>query len=347
MLKALNDVAYAETNTVGHVGASLVHAALWGGYLGNWEYGFMKTLRDVARKYFPETYSGVIAENYEDDAGLEIFGFQEEPGAFFLANIFTALHHGSAGGLMLLGHYKGWPWLWRHGLLTQMAGMDICDFLRVAVCKMFPPGPFPMSRYIENTAAVSGLFFHHSVSICCGLPVNLFFSDRPDFQWFGVMMTGAPVAMVTVDLIRRLIPRRYERTHTLSEAFCCANFLHQRAFYFFPATYRLMKQVMNESLPWWIKGSFMFAAFNLSVFNVVALSMQISQFIKKRIVAPAELLPARSNSSLVLTPQVLAATIEQEADRNLTHFFVSSKLVAKAHAARKRLQACDENAKVD
>ena len=94
---------------------------------------------------------------------------------------------------MLLGMFTGQPWIWRHGLLTEIGGLDLADTLRIIHSTLFPPGVFPIcltSGKKERAIWVILCVLHHGASTLAGLPFCLYFSDRPDFQLFGPCTTG-------------------------------------------------------------------------------------------------------------------------------------------------------------
>merc|ERR1719162_2900643 len=108
-----------------------------------------------------------------------------------------------------------------------MCGMDIPDFFKMFWCKLFPPGPYPTSNFVTNPAALAFLAFHHSVSLCAGLPCMIYFADKKDFQWLGVMLAGAPLTMVVPDLVSRCVSANYEKCHTLVELVSAVNWTWQ------------------------------------------------------------------------------------------------------------------------
>merc|ERR1711939_990702 len=140
------------------------------------------------------------------------------------------------------------------------------DFARFAVCKLNDEGPFPMNKFSKSIPAMTFTFAHHLVSILVGLPVIAYFSDRSDFQFFGAMMTGAPSFLIAPGLLAKCYPNNYEKVHLTSDLWCACNFTYQRAIFFFPATWKLLRQVLDEPLPKWLKACFFIGAFNLSFF---------------------------------------------------------------------------------
>merc|ERR1712187_114071 len=105
-------------------------------------------------------YHDHIKVNHVGEKGVEICGMQDDPAGLWVSNAFTFLHHGVGGLLMLIGILTDQQWIWRHGLMTQLWGMDIADFVRVAWSLLLPPGPFPMCNCLKQPAFVAFVFFH-------------------------------------------------------------------------------------------------------------------------------------------------------------------------------------------
>ena len=63
------------------------------------------------------------------------------------------VHHAFGGGLMFAGWLLGNETLWKHGMLTEVGGMDAGDLLfRLPWCLIKPPGPYPMSNLVASKA---------------------------------------------------------------------------------------------------------------------------------------------------------------------------------------------------
>lgn len=306
--KLLRAAAFAEPTFSGQVGAGLVHMAMWA-WLGDWDIGLMKHIREYVRSKFVHLYTKVLPENYEGDPFLDLFGCQDEPGVLYVWNILTLLHHGSAGALMFAGYLSGHPWIWRHGMLVQLAGMDILDFAKMVACKVRPPGPFPISKGMHSSMYAGFLIFHHSVSLTVGIPVSLYFAHLPAFQWFGVMMTGGPMLMVLPDLLVKTVDAKHTRTHIVQGFWASSIFTYQRLVFCLPATYNLLRSVFQAQLPWYVRASFCVGALNMTLFNILGNTMAWSGVIKKVFEgASAEAseevppLPRKESSFLALLP---------------------------------------------
>eukprot|EP00931_Biecheleriopsis_adriatica_P060039 TRINITY_DN3602_c0_g4_i1.p1 TRINITY_DN3602_c0_g4~~TRINITY_DN3602_c0_g4_i1.p1 ORF type:complete len:342 (-),score=48.39 TRINITY_DN3602_c0_g4_i1:237-1262(-) len=275
MLKA---IALAEPTFLGQVGAGVVHMMIWT-WIGSWEFGLMKFIR-VSMERLERLWNEVLPKNYQGDPSLEICGCEDNPGIIFVWNCLTVIHHGVTGGCMLAGYMTGWASLWRHGMLIQLAGMDILDIFKMLYCTLQPPGPFPTCEAMKSKTYPRLLLFHHTVSILVGLPVNLYFSHLPEFQWFGVVITGGPLLSLVPDLLSRLVASFPAQTAV--EVWGCLVFAYQRLIFYFSQTYALLKIVgESEEVPWPIKGGFVLGAFNLSAFNLLAFAILTASLLQK------------------------------------------------------------------
>eukprot|EP00931_Biecheleriopsis_adriatica_P060037 TRINITY_DN3602_c0_g2_i1.p1 TRINITY_DN3602_c0_g2~~TRINITY_DN3602_c0_g2_i1.p1 ORF type:complete len:359 (-),score=57.07 TRINITY_DN3602_c0_g2_i1:183-1208(-) len=277
-MEILEAIALAEPTFLGQVGAGVVHMMIWS-WIGSWEFGLMKVVCSTMER-LERLWNEVLPKNYEGDGALQIYGCEDNPGILFVWNFFTMIHHGVAGGLMLAGYMTGWASLWRHGMLTQLAGTDILDVFKMLHCKVQPPGPYPMRDAMKTKAYPPLTCFHHSVSILVGLPVNLYFSHLPQFQWFGAVIAGGPLLSLVPDLLSRLVASF--PAQTAIEVWCFLVWTYQRLIFFFSQTYALLKLVgESEAVPWPVKVGFAIGAFNLSVFNLLAFALMTLSLLQK------------------------------------------------------------------
>jgi hypothetical protein len=250
-------------------------------FISSWEWGVMKHLWDFVQTRYPQLYRETLALNFKDDPGIEILGLSD-PAVLWIANWHTALHHGTAGALMLAGMYMESPALWRHGLLTQLSGMDVADFLRMLWAKLFPPGPFPIGEAIKQKGYVAFMLFHHSVSLLAGLPVCFYFAHDARFQWMGALMAGGPLLSVVWDLPARCMPHSYRSFHILSQLYCTGVFLHQRVVLYFPLAYSLLSIAYEAAdVPTWAKLSLLLGGVNMSMFNLICCGLMVYDWGKK------------------------------------------------------------------
>jgi len=274
------DILYAEPTVAGQIGAGLCHVALWM-VVGSYEWGGMKILRTFIKKRFPHVYNTIVPGNYKDDAIVELFGYGDEPSCLWLANIFSMLHHATGGGLMLIGIWSGRVWIWRHGMLTQMCGMDIADFVRIAWCKLLPPGPFPICNYVHKAEVMRLVIFHHSVSIFAGVPVILYAADKPEFLWFACLLAGGPVAILALENASRCVPADWKLVHMIMETAGIILFAYQRVWLYFPTAWALICKTLSSDMPCWAMVLVCMGGFNLSCFNVLNIVLMSSGWIQK------------------------------------------------------------------
>jgi len=275
----LEDVLLAGPSIAGLVGACAVHLCLWM-VISNWEWGLMKHYWDFIKSRYPKLYHETIGPNHSGDVGLEVFGLSLDPAVLWIYNCLTALHHGTAGTLMLAGMYFESPALWRHGLLTQLAGMDVADFIKILWCRLAPPGPFPTSAALgknSNGSYVAFISFHHSVSLLAGLPVCFYFSHDPRFQWMGALMAGGPMCFVAWDVFARCVAPQKRIFHLLSECYINSAFFYQRVILFFPLALSLLQIVYEAEVPSTAKLSLFLGGLSMSLFNLVCIGLMIYQ----------------------------------------------------------------------
>jgi len=255
-MTVLEQALFAEPTFIGILGATLMHAVLWLGFFGNYEWGLMKWFRNFMRSTKTYNKGGTVFRNFENDPQVEMYGdvAAKEPGIILVVNMMTQLHHGTGGTLMLLGIATGKPWIWRHGLLTEIGGLDLADTLRMIHSTLFPPGVFPIclsygKKDIRNLWVMI-LVCHHLASTLAGLPICLYFSDRPEFQWFGFVLLGFPAFCLVDYFPASFFDReKHLRLHIMTKLFSTCAFIGSRTLYFFPASYALIKFLLAEDIP--------------------------------------------------------------------------------------------------
>lgn len=279
----ITDALYAEPTWSGYIGSGLLHMALWMA-LGSWEWGAVRHFQALLRRRQPDLFK-VVSANHAEDPGVAICGY-DEPASLWIANIFCFCHHGTGGLLMLVGVLTQQPWVWRHGLFTQLWGMDIADFVRIAWCKMFPPGPFPMRNGVKKPEMIGFCLFHHTVSLLGGLPGSVYMIDCKEFLWMGAFLAGAPTLLVGFDLSSRCVPPAFRRFHMFAGFMMFCIFAHQRIYLFFPMAWELSLVVYSSSMPWLARGSLFTSGIMMSFFNVMVTGFMghgfFTKFIKAR-----------------------------------------------------------------
>lgn len=315
---------YVEPSLVGYIGAGLMHSALWMA-IGSHEWGAIKHFKNWMLSRYAYVYKGAITENLQDDEKfVEMYGMKEDPGALWLGNVFTLLHHGVGGLFMLVGVVMGKPWIWRHGLLTEIFGMDILDFVRVIWCKLFPPGPFPMCNSHSNPQLLGFLFFHHSVSLMAGLPGSIYLADNSQFQWLGVLLAGGPVAFLPVDIFVKCAPKTYRKLHMASGLLLSCMFAFQRIVLFLPMAWNVTQAVHAATMPFWAKVCLYVGGGNMTLFNFICVFMCFHGWAQKFV------LPKRVQAAEADT--VDSFTDQQKLDKADTQNMSQPTLLTSSHA---------------
>lgn len=276
----LHQAIFAEPTVAGYLGAGLFHLPLWMA-LGSWEWGGVKYFRDWIRRRAPKLYHDNIKVNHVGEKGVEICGMQDDPAGLWISNAFTFLHHGVGGLLMLIGILTDQQWVWRHGLMTQLWGMDIADYARVAWCLLFPPGPFPFSNSVRNPILIAFVIFHHTTSLIAGVPGSIYLDDSIEFRWMGCFLAGGPLLFVGWDLLARCVAPTFRRFHMMSGLFCLCMFFYQRIVMFFPMAWTLWGIVQASRMPGWAKGCLYLGGFNISCFNLLCQCMIVGGWLEK------------------------------------------------------------------
>lgn len=226
-------------------------------------------------------YHETVAMNQKDEPVVEMLGLQDDPAVLWISNFHTVAHHGTAGLLMLLGIITDRPWIWRHGLLTQLWGMDIADFVRVAWCMLLPPGPFPMRNTFRVPVMIAFWMFHHTTSLLAGIPGSIYLQGSLHFQWMGCFLAGAPLAVVAWDLFARCVPYRFSRFHMASGVYMAGMFAFQRICVFLPLAWTLSGIVIDATMPLWAKACLFIGGFNMTLFNFLCTAMLLDGLAKK------------------------------------------------------------------
>eukprot|EP00929_Paragymnodinium_shiwhaense_P082587 TRINITY_DN4358_c0_g1_i2.p1 TRINITY_DN4358_c0_g1~~TRINITY_DN4358_c0_g1_i2.p1 ORF type:complete len:326 (-),score=57.98 TRINITY_DN4358_c0_g1_i2:423-1400(-) len=213
-------------------------------------------------------------------ADLDMWGVEKSPEKLFVQYVATLIHHGLAGLLMHIGLVTQATWIWRHGLLVQLAGCDVLDFLRIAWCVFFPPGPFPTREAMKTSKFAAFVGFHHSVSLLAGLPTTIYFADQPQFQFMGVLLAGYPMCLILFDLAAKCAPPEWIRFNALSEVMMSVGFCYQRIYMFFPLAVELLYLTIASEIPAMAKVSLALGGFSMSMFNLMML-MMVTQSVTK------------------------------------------------------------------
>jgi len=273
-MSVIEEILYVQPTFVGIAGALVIHVLLWT-WVGNWEFGGMKRVLDVMKS--TAAYHTTLKENFASDANTELFGLIDDPSAVWVWNFSTFVHHAWGGTLMGLGILLGGATplggaLWRHGMLTEVGGLDTADLVRAVQCKLSPPGPFPMHKSIQKPLMVLLLCFHHSVGFTVGIPVVLYFSEEPRFQMFGLVILGGPSLVMLPGLVANFwSAKKHPLLHVSQMGITAALFTHQRAWFYYPEAYALVQIAMSsEKTSSFVQYSFAYGAIALGIFNLLA-----------------------------------------------------------------------------
>jgi len=144
---------------------------------------------------------------------------------------------------------------------------------------MLPPGPFPTRRAIKNAKYRWMIGLHHSTSLLAGLPTSMYFADKPEFQFMGILLAGYPMLMIGFDLFVKTVDNRYQTLHALAELLVSFGFAYQRWFMYFPMVAPLLQTVYASDIPLIAKvslalGGLMMSLFNLMLFGLIVKSVQ-------------------------------------------------------------------------
>ena len=267
MSSILTQLLHVEPTLVGIIGGTVCHLILWH-LLLDWKFGLSGWL--LRKTSNLSLYKEGVCANYDGDPLTEMFGFTKQPGYVWIWAIGAMVHHAFGGGLMIAGWYLGSPTLWKHGMLTEVGGMDSGDlFFRLPWCAFFPPGPFPMSNLVASKAPYLYLqVFHHTVGLTCGLCCIVYFADVPEFQYFGAFIMGGVVLSMVPQLIIACYPPDYYYLHLADKLNTFGVFVYQRIIRHFPIAYTLCGVVYAAEVPVFVKGCFFYSAFAMSFFNL-------------------------------------------------------------------------------
>eukprot|EP00929_Paragymnodinium_shiwhaense_P022834 TRINITY_DN14469_c0_g1_i1.p1 TRINITY_DN14469_c0_g1~~TRINITY_DN14469_c0_g1_i1.p1 ORF type:complete len:315 (+),score=51.15 TRINITY_DN14469_c0_g1_i1:92-1036(+) len=199
------EVIYAEPTLIGILGATSLHILFWL-FMTSWEFGLTKYIDQWLRRRYPRLYVDVIGANYGKKDDVAMWGAQACPEIMFVMFSVTFVHHSLAAVLMYIGMVTQSPWIWRHGLFVQLGGSDLLDFLKLAWCLLLPPGPFPTNLAVKSKQFCVFLPLHHSVSLLAGVPTAVYFADRAEFQFMGILLAGYPMFIIFLDLAAKCAP---------------------------------------------------------------------------------------------------------------------------------------------
>lgn len=340
VMDLLSESIFCATTVKGQLGATLIQFSIWA-LITNYSYGVMAYFERYAMR---QPWYRNCQVNYKDDDAQEIYQFPD-PGFNYVTFFQTVIHHGGGGLLMLTGMLTGQAWIWRHGMLVEVGGMDLLDFYKIAHAKLFPPGTRPTSLMMKSAMFIPLSVFHHMVGICVGIPVNLYFSEVFKFQLFGLMILGAPAISLLPGLfIKTKDVTEHPRLLIANQLWLFTTFaVVQRTLYYFPAAWDCFAHVMNsEVYCWQIMVPFAWALFSMSAFNLVVTGI-LTAGTYKMLTAKDEDHTLRrqiSNQGIGVADAAIRVVMLQ---RNMTGFVVTSKMIAKARKAKEAVKMRSES----
>lgn len=223
------EIINVDATPGGILGAVLLHFAIWL-VLHNYESGLMHVIKNALQG---PVYKNEILENFKDDPTVKLLGMHDEPQMVYVWSIACCMNHGWGVLLMLIGWYRGQSWVWRHGMLTEVAGLDALDCLiRLPWCFLFPPGPMPMAACVKHSSPWLCLScFYHSVGMSVG-------------------MCGPFFVLVPGLIANRFPPSAYVM-HCADRCIQCFVFVYQRDIWYYPTVYGLVTFAIGQDIPFW------------------------------------------------------------------------------------------------
>jgi len=313
-------------------------------FFTNMDWGLMGM---VERWVKTQPWYFVVRKNYKDDPAQEIYHYHD-PGDNFIALLKTCFHHAWGGSLMVAGMMTGHTWLWRHGMLTEVGGMDLLEFLLVLHCKFLPPGTRPTNVNLKSETYGRLIFFHHSVGICVGVPVNMYFAHIPDFQLFGLVLLGGPSLCCLLSAFLKLWD---SEAHPMIDLFNQVQMLlvfcfAQRVLYYFPAAWSCTLAVWRSpGCTWSMFLPFGYAVIAMSLFNIIVMAVMVAgvtqalfgKTLEEKMVGRKLI---KKSATMGLSARDFNCGIGRS--QQLTNIFVASKMVGLAEKAKKRVAAKQE-----
>lgn len=337
------DIAFSEPTFFGQCGAALFHMLLWI-FLGDYDWGLMGI---IERWFKSQPWWSTVQKNYKDDASQKVYNY-DDPGDNLTSLVKTAFHHGWGGMLMLVGMVTGQPWLWRHGMLTEVGGLDVLEFVMILQCKLFPPGKRPFRDNLKSPTYMGLVIFHHSVGLCVGIPVNMYFADIFQFQLFGLVVLGGPSLCCLLSVfIRTFDLEKHPGLDLLNHLQMLIIFaIMQRTLYYFPAAWFCIQEVWRSPVcTWAIFLPFVYAVVAMSLFNLIVLAIMAGA-LKDTLFGKTPEAKAEGrrrlcrSASMGLSASDFNSGLVGTSER-LTTFFVASKMVGLAETAKKRVSKHD------
>ena len=126
-----------------------------------------------------------------------------------------------------------------------------------------------MSNLVASKAPYLYLqVFHHTVGLTCGLATIVYFSEVPDFQYFGALIMGGVVLSMVPQLVISAFPPAYYKLHLFDKLNTFVIFFYQRIVRHFPIAYTLCG-VVHASRTCPVRSSTNFLPFVFSMMSIM------------------------------------------------------------------------------
>jgi hypothetical protein len=106
------NILYADADLGSLFGVTILHYVIWF-FFSPFVVTSALTWVSARKKYLAE-----IEKNFVEEA--QAYGIP--PKEYWAILVRAGVHHGVGGLFMALGMYLGQPWIWRHGIMTEVGG---------------------------------------------------------------------------------------------------------------------------------------------------------------------------------------------------------------------------------
>jgi len=254
-------------------GAIMIHFAIWY-VISNYQWGAHYYFQKIIEKW--PKYKKNLPGHYEGKADTKLCGLTKDPARVYAMWVKTMIHHGTGGALMTAGIYFNIPFLWRHGMCTEVGGLDVVDMLGLAKASFFPPGNAPFAAYVKNPSIVFILVSHHLVGLSIGVPLCIYYSANYQIQYFGLIILGGPCPFILMEiLIKYNFNKKFKKLLFFVSLIVACGWTYQRAIFYFPEVYSILNFVYTDSIPIIPKVLICFGAVMMSFFNCIMIPLTI------------------------------------------------------------------------
>ena len=164
----------------GLIGGLIFHTALWL-WLSHWDTK-VSPIWKIANFFL--NFDERIKENIIKNARIKSDNMNIKGDDWFCMYVITLFHHVAGGVLMLYGIVFNAPHIWAHGLLNEVGGLDLRDYIQIFLYKAnICPKISPWSQY--NYTAYFFWCTHHLVGLSLCYTLIFYFRDDRDCQMLG------------------------------------------------------------------------------------------------------------------------------------------------------------------